>query len=132
MSYLLDTDICIYWLNGREEIKRKVKEVGENDLNMAIITLGELRYGAYYSERVDRNLKRIDDFLGKIKVIPPNEARMDKFGQIKADLRRQGKLIEDLDMLIASVAIVKDCVLVTNNTNHFKRIAGLKLENWLI
>ncbi|OPX25461.1 MAG: twitching motility protein PilT [Candidatus Latescibacteria bacterium 4484_107] len=132
MSYLLDTDICIYWLNGREEIKRKVKEVGENDLNMAIITLGELRYGAYYSERVDRNLKRIDDFLGKIKVIPLNEASMDKFGQIKADLRRQGKLIEDLDMLIASVAIVKDCVLVTNNTNHFKRIAGLKLENWLI
>ncbi|RKY71165.1 MAG: PIN domain nuclease [Candidatus Latescibacterota bacterium] len=132
MSYLLDTDICIYWLNGREEIKRKVKEVGENDLNMAIITLGELRYGAYYSERVDRNLKRIDDFLGKIKVIPLNEASMDKFGQIKADLRRQGKLIEDLDMLIASTAIVKDCVLVTNNTNHFKRIAGLKLENWLI
>jgi len=132
VSYLLDTDICIYWLNGREEIKRKVKEVGENDLNMAIITLGELRYGAYYSERVDRNLKRIDDFLGKIKVIPLNEASMDKFGQIKADLRRQGKLIEDLDMLIASVAIVKDCVLVTNNTNHFKRIAGLKLENWLI
>jgi len=132
VSYLLDTDICIYWLNGREEIKRKVKEVGENDLNMAIITLGELRYGAYYSERVDRNLKRIDDFLGKIKVIPLNEASMDKFGQIKADLRRQGKLIEDLDMLIASTAIVKDCVLVTNNTNHFKRIAGLKLENWLI
>ncbi|MCD6336107.1 MAG: type II toxin-antitoxin system VapC family toxin [Candidatus Latescibacteria bacterium] len=132
MSYLLDTDICIYWLNGREEIKRKVKEVGENDLNMAIITLGELRYGAYYSERGDRNLKRIDDFLGKIKVIPLNEASMDKFGQIKADLRRQGKVIEDLDMLIASVAIVKDCILVTNNTNHFKRISGLKLENWLI
>ena len=132
MSYLLDTDICIYWLNGKEEIKRKVKEVGENELDMAIITLGELRYGAYYSERVNRNFKRIDDFLGKIKVIPLNEACMDKFGQIKADLRRQGKLIEDLDMLIASVAIVKDCVLVTNNTNHFKRISGLRLENWLI
>jgi len=63
VSYLLDTEPCIYWLNGREEIKRKVKEVGEDALNMAIITLGELRYGAYYSEKVDSNLKRINDFL---------------------------------------------------------------------
>jgi len=55
----------------------------------------------------------------------------DKFGSIKSALRKKGGLIEDFDILIASITMVNNGILVTNNTEHFKKIEGLKLENWL-
>ena len=53
------------------------------------------------------------------------------FGKIKVDLKSKGKIIEDLDILIASIAIADNCILVTNNTDHFERVGGLQIENWL-
>ena len=61
-DYVLDTDTCIYWLNGEEKIRRKVEQVGPDNLRLTIITLAELRYGAYNSQNVSENLKNIDNF----------------------------------------------------------------------
>ena len=64
-DYVLDTDTCIYWLNGEGKIRTKVEQVGPDNLRMTIITLAELRYGAYNSQNVRENLKNINNFLKK-------------------------------------------------------------------
>ena len=129
-TYVLDTNTCVYWLKGKEEILRRVKQVGVSDLAITIITLAELKYGAYHSRNVKENLESIDRFLRKVKVLPLVEEAVDTFGRIKADLRRAGKMIDDFDILIGATTMAKDGILVTNNTDHFRRIRGLRYENW--
>ena len=131
MSYILDTDICIYWLRGREEIKQKIQEVGEENLGITAITLAELRYGAYCSAKADQNLKAIDNFVKKVRVLTLNNESADRFGKMKTDLRRKGELIDDFDILNASIALTQGAIFVTNNVDHFRRIPELKIENWL-
>lgn len=131
MIYVWDTDTCIYWLKGREEIRHKVRGIGEDNIGMTIVTLAELKYGAYSSQKAQQNLKTIANLLRKVKVLNLDQEGADRFGSIKANLRKKGKLIEDLDILIASITVVNGGILVTSNTEHFKRIKGLRLENWL-
>jgi len=131
IEYILDTDTCIYWLKGKEEVKRKVEKIGVDNLRITIITLAELKYGAFNSQKVSGNLKNINDFLGKVKVLLLDEDAAERFGKIKAGLRKTGQLIEDFDILIGSIALSHGGVLVTNNIEHFKRISGLSHENWV-
>ena len=131
MKHLLDTDICIYWLKGIDEIKKGVERTGEDNLAISIITLGELKYGAYYSKRVKQNLQKLADFLRKVELVYLDEKSIDQYGKIKADLRRRGRLIEDFDLLNASIALSKNWTFVTNNLRHYERIEGLKIENWM-
>lgn len=130
--YIFDTDTSIYWLKGKEQIRNKVLQVGPDNLRITIVTLAELNFGAYNSQRQDQNLNHLRDFFTKVRVLPLNEESADKFGQVKAALRRSGEIIEDFDILIAAITLVQqDAILVTNNTNHFQRIPGLRFENWL-
>ncbi len=129
--YVLDTDICIYWLKGNEAVKKKVEQIGPGNLRITIFTLAELNYGAYYSQHVEKNLQNLQRFLSRIKVIGFDENAAEYFGKIKADLRQNGQLIEDLDILIASTVLSHGAVLVTNNTLHFSRIQELTQENWI-
>lgn len=130
-DYVLDTDTCIYWLKGKEQIRNRVEQVDVDNLKVTIITLAELRYGAYNSQKVRENLKNIDNFLRKLRVLPLDEEATHRFGKIKVGLRRSGQIIEDFDILIASITLSQGAILVTNNVEHFKRILGLSYENWL-
>ncbi len=130
MKYLLDTDTLVYWLNGNRHIEEKAISVGLDRIGYSIISKAELYYGAYNSKRIQKNLEnlsKVDDVLTPVYL---EEVAAEWFGKIKAELKRQGNLIMDADILIASTAIANDLVLVTNNTDHFKRIAMLKLDNW--
>ena len=129
--YVLDTDTCIYWLKGEARIRKKVEQVGTDSLTTTIITLAELKYGAYYSQKAKENLENIAGFLSKVKVLPLDDDGAEKFGEIKAELRRSGRVIQDFDLLIASITLRHAGILVTNNVEHFKRINGLSYENWL-
>ncbi len=131
IEYVLDTDICIYWLKGEEKIRKRVEQVGADSLRMTIITLAELKYGAYYSKNTSENLENIVKFLRKVKVLSLDYEGAERFGNIKAELRRSGQIIQDFDILIASITLSRSGVLVTNNIEHFKRIPGLSYENWL-
>lgn len=131
MKYLLDTNICIYLINGNETLKKKVKEIGVFSLSISNATLAELYFGAYNSKKVDANLKRIDEFKKNLTVYSDNDSSAEAFGRFKSKLRSEGKIIEDFDILIASIAFVNNCILVTNNPNHFERIDELKIENWV-
>jgi tRNA(fMet)-specific endonuclease VapC len=133
VQYLLDTDMCIYLLNGDERIKGKVAQVGVEAISVSILTVGELYFGAYNSARLEANIERIHKFLsypGPI-VLAIDDAAAEYFGKFKAALRREGKPIGDVDLLIAGVAASRGLKVVTNNTEHFERIADISLENWL-
>ncbi len=132
MNYVLDTDICIYWLNGNKRIRDKIMRIGTDSLRTTIITVAELRYGAYNSQKVEENLININKFLRKVRIIGLGKRAAERFGEIKAELRKKGELIGDFDIAIASITLNHKGILITNNIEHFKRIAGLHCENWLI
>ena len=133
LQYLLDTDMCIYLLNGDERIKARVAQVGVEAISVSAPTVGELYFGAYNSSRVEPNLARIRAFLSVPgpRTLPVDDAAADCFGRLKAALRRTGQPIGDLDLLIAGVAVSRGLKVVTNNTEHFERIADIAVENWL-
>lgn len=130
MTYLLDTDTCIYWLNGRQSVRESLLTVGWGEVRICVITAAELYYGAYNSNRVTENLANAERFIQNLPVIPLNDNALRRFGELKAELRRIGQPIAEFDLLIASVALVENYILVTNNTRHYARITGLQLENW--
>ena len=132
MSYLLDTDTCIYWLRNRQSVRERVREVGWNQISICVITVAELYYGAYNSNRVTENLARAEFFIQNLPVLPLNDTALRRFGELKAELRRIGQPIADFDLLIASVALAESYILVTNNTRHYDRIPELQLENWTL
>jgi len=130
MTFLLDTDTCVYWLRGRPTVQARFAAVSPEALGISVITLAELRYGADCSAQPEANHQAIDDFVSGVAVlaVDANIARV--FGEIKAGLRRQGNLIEDFDLLLAATALAHGLTLVTNNAAHFERVSGLTLSNW--
>lgn len=131
MKYLLDTNICVYWLKGNEHIEQKVLSVGIDNIFISFVTVSELYYGAYKSERVDENLAMMRKLTDRIDVIDSDDAISKAFGNLKASLENAGLIIDDADMFIAACALVHGLTMVTNNTKHFKRIKELKLDNWI-
>ena len=131
--YLLDTDMCIYLLNGHPRVKARVAEVGVAALAVAIPTVGELYFGAYNSGRVEANSARVQAFLSPPgpHVLLIDEPAAEQFGRLKTILRRTGRPIGDIDLFIAGVAVRHGLTVVTNNTSHFERLPELPLENWL-
>jgi len=132
MKYLLDTNICIYFLRQNTKIIEKITSVSIDDLSMSYVNLAELLFGAYNSDHVDSNIKRVHYIENIIKIIPFDRKSAENFAMIKAELKKQKNLIDDFDILIAAIALSYDLILVTNNEKHFKRIPKLKIENWLI
>lgn len=132
MKYLLDTDICIYWLKGRTTVKAKINRVDRKDLAICVITASELYFGAYNSNKIEQNLRTAETFIQSLTVLPLSNDTLKKFGQLKAELRKAGTPVADFDLLIASVALTENLILVTNNTPHYERITGLNLDNWSI
>lgn len=131
MKYLLDTNICVYLLNGDDLLKNKVAKIGSCSINISNSVLAELYFGAYNSKKISENLQKIGQFKKNLNILSDTEESAMVFGRIKSELKSKGKIIEDFDILIASIAVVNNCIVVTNNDDHFSRIEGLQVENWL-
>lgn len=131
MTYLWDTDTCIYHLNGDIRVRQKVQEVGSKAISTTIVTIAELKFGAYNSAKVDSNLERIRMLRQKIHVLSDfTNTIATIFAENKAKLKKQGISIGDFDLLIASFALHHSLIVVTNNTSHFQYVPGLNIENW--
>ena len=129
--YLLDTNICIFAINQKsartiDNIKTKSIE----GVFISSLTVAELEYGVSYSEFPERNRISLVKFLSIFNILNFDDADAVEYGKIKASLRRQGKLFGPIDMLLAAQAISKGMTFVTNNTDEFKNVAGLTLEDW--
>ena len=128
--YLLDTDTVIYLLKGHPAVVENLKNHLHEPIKISVITYMELQYGAYKSQRVAANLAKIKSLGQSIGMATITIAVAEIFGLLKADLEKAGIRLDDFDLAIAACALANNLILVTNNTQHFERIEGLKLENW--
>ena len=130
MDYLLDTNICIHYFKGEFELQNKIQNIGFDNFAISEITLAELIYGSEKSQKTRKNLKVVEGFADKIEILPILTC-LKLYGKEKARLRSLGKTIGDLDLFIGSTAIVNEMVMVTRNTREFKRLKGIRVENWI-
>ena len=131
MRFLLDTNICIYIINERPEaVRRRFAAVVVGDVGMSVITYGELIWGAEASAKREENVRRLRGFARLVPplALPPEAA--EEYGRIRAVLAKKGTPIGPNDLWIAAHARAARLVLATNNEREFRRVPGLKVENW--
>jgi tRNA(fMet)-specific endonuclease VapC len=128
MNFLLDTNICIYFLKGRFRLIEKIEKIGFETLFISEITLAELKFGAEKSANPQRNRAVVNELAEKFKQLPIYSA-LDIYAREKARLRKEGNIVDDFDLLIGATAIVNEMVMVTNNEKHFDRMQNIKIEN---
>lgn len=129
---ILDSDHCIAILRGQTNIDQHLAP--EETLAVTSISVAELIHGVYKSNRPTENLTRLAVFLSKVQIFPFDEESARLFGWLKAQLQLQGMPIADMDLQIASIAIVQRVPLLTHNRAHFQRLVAqtnLQLEDWL-
>lgn len=132
MAYLLDTNICVFYLRGNVAVGRKLHAVGRRACAVSEVTLFELRYGAENSDDPVEGHRRIDRFLRGLEIVPVVDAVM-RYAKEKTRLRKLGiPLHDEFDLLIGVTAVEYNHILVTDNTKHFERIEHIQLENWLV
>ncbi len=129
--YLLDTNVCINFLNGTSPaVTQHFQDYSPSEIAVCSIVKAELLFGARNSLRVDANLQVLKMFFAPLQSLAFDDRCADEYGLIRSDLKIQGRLIGPNDMLIAAVARANDAVLVTHNTREFSRISGLRLDDW--
>jgi tRNA(fMet)-specific endonuclease VapC len=132
IKYLLDTNICIYIIKKRPiEVLEKFRTLPIGSVGISIITFAELQFGAEKSSNPVKNKEALTEFLIPIEIIDFSYDAALTYGKIRANLEKQGTPIGAMDLLIAAHALSLNTILITNNTNEFKRITELKLENWV-
>ena len=129
MKYLLDTDICIFFLKGKHNIKDKIVEAGIQNCYISEITIAELKFGAEKSSAPKKHSKEVDQ-MEELFTVVPIYSSLDLFAKEKVRLQKEGSLIPDFDLLIGVTSIFNKMKLVTNNEKHLTRINKIKLENW--
>ena len=131
MKYLLDTNICIYLIKKQyPEILSKLLRVGFGKIGISTITLAELEYGVANSNRTFEVQTALLEFILPFEILDFNYSAASFYGKIRKELKDKGRPISDMDMLIAAVAMANGLIIVTNNEKEFRRISGLKIENW--
>lgn len=132
VRYLLDTDICIYITkHNPPAVRERFARHAASELAMSTITFGELRFGAEKSQRRKQAITALQHLEGLLQVaaLPPSAG--EHYGQIRAALEKSGRLIGNNDLWIAAHARAEGWIVVTNNEREFKRVPGLKVENWV-
>ena len=134
MTYLLDTDICIYLINRRaphwQRIADRIIALTEERVLLSALTVAELRYGIAKSERPIKNQAALDAFLADFDVIAFNANAAMVYGKLRAALEKKERPIGPVDTLIAAHAVEQDATLITHNTTELSRVPGLRLQDW--
>ena len=129
-KYLLDTNICVYFLKGLFNLDKKIEKAGTENCFVSEITIAELKFGAENSEYQEKNRKTVDEFVSKFTIIPIFNS-LDIYAKEKARLRKKGLPLDDFDLLIGTTAISNNLTLVTRNISDFERLKGIEIENWV-
>lgn len=129
--FLLDTNICIYIRQKRpEEVLRRFRSLRAGEAAISVITYGELVFGATKSRQRTEALERLAELLNWLPALPLPENSGHAYGIMRADLAARGQMIGNNDLWIASHALAAELTLVTNNEKEFRRVRGLKVQNW--
>lgn len=131
MKYLLDTNTCIRYLNQRSEsVIRRMSVESPDDIVVCSVTRAELIFGAMKSNNPEKTREKQRQFLEQLVSISFDDNAAEHYGRIRAHLELAGTPIGPNDLLIAAIALTHDLILVTHNTREFRRVAGLRIEDW--
>ena len=131
MMYLLDTNVCVRYLNGRSvAIRRRLEAIDLEEVAVCAIVKAELFYGAMRSNNPDQTLAIQERFLRVFESLPFDDRAASISGRIRAQLAAAGTPIGPYDMQIAAIAIANNLTLVTHNVREFSRVEGLQIEDW--
>lgn len=131
LRYMLDTSICIYVLRQRPPGVRDAFNRHSEHLCVSSVLLAELLYGAEESARPDHDRDTVERFVPRLDVVAFDARAAAHYGQLRAELEREGRPIGAYDLMIAAHARSLGLRLVTNNKCEFERVPGLLLENWV-
>lgn len=131
MTYLLDTNACIRYLNGQSEsLRKQITTKSPQEIVLCSVVKAELFYGARKSNNPQRSLAKQQQFVNHFASLPFDDKSAEEYSQIRADLEKIGTPIGPNDLLIAAIAVANDITLVTHNTREFSRVKGLEIEDW--
>ena len=131
MRYLLDTNVCVVFLNGRSDsVRDRLISTPIEDMAVCSVVKAELFYSAMRSNNPTKPLERQQEFLERSVSLPFADDAALLFGQIRASLASAGTPIGAYDLQIAAIALANNLTLVTHNTREFERVDGLRLEDW--
>lgn len=131
MRYLLDANAVIALLNDMTSpIARRIRRYAPRDIGVSSVVIHELYYGAFKSQRVEKNVARVDALQFPVLEFDQDDAR--QAGEIRAHLASKGTPIGPYDLLIAGQAKARKLTLITHNTTEFTRVPGLKVEDWKV
>jgi len=131
MAFLLDTNACVDYFTGRyPRVVARIQDSSPEDLFLSACVVAELRYGADHSARRRTNHSRIDALIAEIEPLDFDLRAAATYGRVRARLEVGGTPIGSNDMLIAAHALSRGLTVVTDNAAEFRRVKGLKVENW--
>ena len=132
MTYLLDTNTCIYIINKKPSaVIKRIQTKQPEEIAISTITQAELEYGVARSRYPDRNRVALLEFLFPFFLLDFDQMAASQYGLIRSFLESKGKPIGPMDILLAAQAKSRDLILVTNNEKEFRRVEGLRIENWV-
>ena len=131
LKYMLDTNIVIYVIKRRPLEILEVFNAHSGQMCISSITLAELFHGVEKSSMITKNLRKVEDFVSRLEVLPYENTAASHYGDIRADLEKKGTVIGVNDLHIAAHARSEGLILVSNNVGEFERVQGLRLENWI-
>ncbi|MAS35693.1 MAG: VapC toxin family PIN domain ribonuclease [Anaerolineaceae bacterium] len=131
MKYLLDTNACIRYLNGRAPLLiQKLATVPRMDVVVSAVTKAEMFYGAERSQTPQRSRQKQEAFFAQMVSLSFDDNAADYYAMIRATLEKRGTPISHPDLQIAAIALTHDLILVTHNVREFSRVNDLKIEDW--
>lgn len=134
-KYVLDTCICSYLIKRTPDIsstiERHIIKHSSDGICITIFNHAELFTGVKLKDSVKLK-KAVEDLVERLTLIPFGEEASHKYAEIRSSLQKNGKIIDDMDMLIAACTMAENAILITNNEKHFSHIDGLDIQNWTI
>ena len=131
MTYLLDTNTCIRYLNGRSpSVRKRLEGLTPAEVCLCAVVKAELVYGAARSHDPARTLARLATFLAPFASLPFDDSCAGTYGRVRARLEQAGTPIGPNDLMIAAIAVTHGLTLVTHNTREFERVPRLSLTDW--
>lgn len=131
LKYMLDTNIVIYVIKRRPMEVLEVFNAHAGQMCISSITLAELLHGVEKSSMITKNLRKVEDFVSRLEVLPYENTAASHYGDIRTNLEKKGTVIGVNDLHIAAHARSEGLILVSNNVREFERVEGLRLENWI-
>jgi tRNA(fMet)-specific endonuclease VapC len=129
--FFLDSNTCIYFLNGKSEsIRKKILATSPVDIKIASIVKAELLLGAYKSKTSQKTREKLERFLMPFEVVSFDDSVSYEYASIRKQTEEEGKVLGPNDLLIASIVKFHQGIIVTRNVNEFSRVRGLLMENW--